>query len=146
MHSNLRTFRTCIFSYQIFVSLIVLLFELIDIRVLDFAIKCWLHLVHEPWLTIVGATLGQNFTSSLGTQQRLFELGRPEAIFGNGGPIVWPLFIAPVALGYHRFNGEHMTGLHHANSIIFWNKNEPGNLAIAIEMINFLGFVWYSLA
>ena len=70
------------------------------------------------------------------SQQCLFELRRPLAIDGSGGPVVRPVRIAPLCtkinhlvqdaqqletrheLEAYWFNSEHHAGLHHSDSFV----------------------------
>lgn len=77
-----------------------------------------LEIVQEPRLPIVSPSLRQNLDASVGDEQRLLELRRPETVLGDGRPVVRPLQILPRSLADHRLDGEDVAGLHHADGVV----------------------------
>lgn len=83
-----------------------------------------LHLVHEPRVAVIRSSLRENVTAGVCDEQRLLKLSREESVLGDGGPVVWPLFVPPSALRNHRLNREHVSCLHHADGSILCGRRD----------------------
>lgn len=89
-----------------------------------------LELVHEVGLAVGIPPQGEDVAAGFRDQQRLFELGREEAVGGDGGPVVRPGHVPPRSLRNHRLDGEAVARFHHADGVVFCGW-ESGKILIS---------------